>query len=283
MYSPQSTGPLSAGAPALLVENVYGHTKKVRLMLDAISRMHTRTPGKALRILDIGCGSGFAVTRFLGTFGDEVLGIDYYPPNIAYANKHFGTRHLSFACLDATQLRDEGKRYDVVVLTDVLEHLDAPDIILRLVHDLVRPDGRVIVTIPNGFGPFEIESYIHKIPAVGWVLDRSMAAAAHVMNRWILKRRWTDMANRQPADLPYNSGSPHVQWFTQPRFRHMVESAGFKIEDFRKLSAFSGPFSNYIFGPFAGACERNARLADMLPAAMTSAWWAELSTGAERV
>jgi 2-polyprenyl-3-methyl-5-hydroxy-6-metoxy-1,4-benzoquinol methylase len=282
MSSLQSLGRASPGAPALLIENVYGHTKKVRLALDAISRMHARAPGKTLKILDIGCGSGFAVTRFLGTFGDEVLGIDFYPPNIAYANAHFGTQHLSFACLDATQLRDEGKRYDVVVLSDVLEHLDEPDRVLHLVHDLILPDGRVIVTIPNGFGPFEVESYIHKMPAIGWVLDRSMAAAAHIMNRWILKGRWSDMANRQPADLPYNSGSPHVQWFTQSRFRHMVESAGFKIEDFRKLSTFSGPFSNYIFGPFAGACERNARLADMLPAAVTSAWWTELSIGPEK-
>lgn len=266
-----------AGTSVLPSENVYGHTKKVRLALDAIGRMHQRAPAKTFNILDIGCGSGFAVTRFLTAYGDRVLGIDFHPPNVEYANKHFGSELLGFACLDATRLRDEGKRYDVVVLTDVLEHLDQPQDLVALVHDLVVPDGRVIVTIPNGFGVFEIESFVHRLPAAGWVLDRCFAAAAAIGNRWIAKGRWTSLLNRQPADLPYNSESPHVQWFTQSRFRSMLEAAGFEIKSFRNLSTFSGPFSNYAFGPFVGACELNARLADGLPPALASAWWVELA------
>jgi SAM-dependent methyltransferase len=273
------------GAPVekrLPIENVYGHTKKVNLALDVIKCMHDRSPNKSFKILDIGCGNGFAVTRFLDVCGDEILGIDFHRPNIEYANSHFGNNNLGFACLDATQLRDEGMRYDVIVLTDVLEHLHQPQNLLRLVYDLVASDGRVIVSIPNGFGPFEIEAYLHKVPIVGWVLDRSFAATAFALNRWVFRGRWNELLDRQPADLPYNSESPHVQWFTQSRFRRLVRNAGFNIERFRKLSTFSGPFSNYVFGPFARPCELNTKLADKLPASVASAWWMELSKRAER-
>lgn len=262
---------------SLPLENVYGHTKKVKLALDVIRRMHERSPSSSFRILDVGCGSGFAVTRFLDAFGDDVLGIDFYQPNIDYANSHFRNDRLSFACLDATRLRDEGKRYDVIILTDVLEHLEEPENLLRLVYDLLAPGGRVVVSIPNGFGPFELESWVNRIPVLGRVLDRSLAAVAFAMNKWVWRGRWTALLERQPADLPYNSESPHVQWFTQSRFREMVRRAGFDIESSRKLSTFSGPFSNYLFGPFEQACELNARLADKLPAAVASAWWMELS------
>jgi 2-polyprenyl-3-methyl-5-hydroxy-6-metoxy-1,4-benzoquinol methylase len=265
------------GSTELPLENPYGHTKKVQLTLDVIQRQKNKKDGAQLKILDIGCGSGFAVTRFLASFGDEVLGVDFYQPNIDYANKHFGTANLSFACRDATQLRDEGYRYDIVVLTDVLEHLHEPDKILDLVRDLLLPDGCAIVSIPNGFGPFEIESYLWRVPILGRILDRSFAAGAFIMNRSIAKGRWTELLRRQPSDLPYNSDSPHVQWFTEKRFRAVVKDAGFEISDFRKLSTFSGPFSNYTFGPFVGICKVNAKLADMLPRALASAWWMQLS------
>lgn len=261
----------------LPIENVYGHAKKVRLTLDVIREMHARSVSTTFHILDIGCGSGFAVTQFLDLFDDTVLGIDFHQPNVEYANRHFANGHLMFACLDATQLRDEGKRYDVIVLTDVLEHLHEPQRLLRLVYDLVAPDGRVIVSIPNGFGPFEIESWLHRLPVAGRIFDRCFAAVAFALNRWIFRGKWTELQKREPEDLPYNSESPHVQWFTRSRFRQLIENAGFKIEGMSNLSIFSGPFSNYLVGPFETVCELNARLADKLPGSVASAWWMELS------
>lgn len=259
------------------MENVYGHTKKVQLTLDVIQRQRIKKGGNKLKILDIGCGSGFAVTRFLPSFGDEVLGVDFYQPNIDYANKHFGSSNLSFSCRDATQLRDEGYRYDIVVLTDVLEHLHEPEKLLNLVHDLLLPDGCAIVSVPNGFGPFEVESYLWRVPILGRILDRSFAAFAFIMNRSVARGRWTELLHREPTDLPYNSESPHVQWFTEKRFRAVARKAGFEIADFRRLSIFSGPFSNYTFGPFVGMCKANTKLADVMPTALASAWWMHLS------
>jgi 2-polyprenyl-3-methyl-5-hydroxy-6-metoxy-1,4-benzoquinol methylase len=84
LHSSQSPG-FSTGDylfKELLPENVYGHTKKVRLFREAIEHFRAVSNKNSLRILDIGCGSGYAVTRFLGKAGDYVMGIDMYLPNI---------------------------------------------------------------------------------------------------------------------------------------------------------------------------------------------------------
>lgn len=262
---------------ALHQENVYGHTKKVRLTLKAIAKRHLVRKDNSLKILDIGCGNGFAVTQFLGHMGDDVLAIDFHKPNIDFAKHNFSNKKMHFECLDARTLQAEGCIYDVIVLADILEHLDEPDEMLGICQALLADDGRIILTIPNGFGPFEFESYVQKIPLLGPSLVFVFDLAAAALDRWVLKGRWTELAQREPKDLPYNEGSPHVQWYTMARMERLISNAGLQVDNRCNLSLFSGPFSNYLFGPFVKACEANAWIADKLPHCMVSAWWMEVS------
>src|SRR5215475_5289196 len=112
---PEAT-PTSASLPR---ENVFGHTRKVELLRAACERLRARRAGGGLRILDVGCGSGYAVTRFLGGADDDVLGVDVYEPNISYARRAFGRPGLSFECRAAESLLADQQRYDVVVLADI--------------------------------------------------------------------------------------------------------------------------------------------------------------------
>lgn len=167
----------------LLPENVFGHTKKVRLFREAIERLRAAGKKSSLRILDIGCGSGYAVTRFLGKTNDHVMGIDMYPPNIAYAEKHFGHSSLHFSCMNAQALCANREVFDVVVMGDVLEHLDDPASILKIAVELLAPDGRLLVTVPNGRGPFEIESALSRMPFLGQGLLKLTDFFVAVLNR----------------------------------------------------------------------------------------------------
>jgi hypothetical protein len=155
--------------------------------------------------------------------------------------------------------------------------LDDPTQILHLCSDLLTDTGYILLTIPNGYGPYEFESYIQKIPVLGSGLVRLYDLAAAVLDRFVFKGRWTAMAHREPSDLPYNAGSPHVQWYTLSRMRGLLAQAGLKVDEQRNLSLFSGPFSNYVFGPFATACQANADVADHLPHWIASAWWMRVS------
>jgi 2-polyprenyl-3-methyl-5-hydroxy-6-metoxy-1,4-benzoquinol methylase len=259
----------------LPLENVFGHSKKVRQFRVSIERMRRESRKGALRILDIGCGSGYAVTRFLGKAGDDVLGIDLHPPNIAYAENKFGRNGLRFSCMDARSLSSNGQVFDVLVMADVLEHLDDAASILATAAELLAADGRLLVTVPNGRGPFEIESALSRIrflgPALLKITDLSVAA----LNKTVMKGTWSRMAALTPDDLPYNIDSGHVQFFSKTELNKLFNGAGLEVVGSGNISFLSGPFTNYLLAPSQKFCGWNVRVADDLPYWLASAWFFE--------
>jgi 2-polyprenyl-3-methyl-5-hydroxy-6-metoxy-1,4-benzoquinol methylase len=259
-------------------ENVFGHTYKVLLFREACAGQRAGRHG--LRILDLGCGSGYAVTRFLGGPDDEILGLDLYAPNVQYAKEHFERQGLTFECRSTTSLSQSRRTFDVVVLADVLEHLEDPLSVLKECRRLLAADGMLLVTIPNGHGPFEIESAVSRVPVLGWFLLKVAALVARVFNRFgPLRGRWTEVLARTPADLPYNAGSGHVQFFSRRAFQGLLAEAGFRVLESRNLSFLSGPFTNTLFCVSGGFCRWNVAVARQLPPAMASGWFFRCACG----
>ena len=90
--------------------------------------------GDGDRVLDIGCGRGF-VARAIATArpSAKVVGIDNDAGHIAAASAAANPPNLSFVAADATQRLPEGT-FDVVVLSNVLEHLqERPDFLRKIV------------------------------------------------------------------------------------------------------------------------------------------------------
>ncbi len=106
----------------------------------AVSRLLAGRQSQA--ILDIGCGDG-VLFPFLSEFG-HVEGLE---PDAALVSPDSPWR-------DRIQLRpfDEsfapGRRYDLILMLDVLEHIEAPARALRQVHSLLKDDGRLLLTVP---------------------------------------------------------------------------------------------------------------------------------------
>src|SRR5437016_2205202 len=74
------------------------------------------------RVLDVGCGRGivaFDVARKAKT----VTGIELEPKNIAFAREHYIRPNLTFVLGDALKEVPPGQ-FDVVILSNVLEHLE---------------------------------------------------------------------------------------------------------------------------------------------------------------
>jgi 2-polyprenyl-3-methyl-5-hydroxy-6-metoxy-1,4-benzoquinol methylase len=259
--------------PSLLPENVAGHTKKVHLLRRALSALRSRR-GRGLRILDVGCGNGYAVTRFLAHPADRVLGIDMHEPSIRYAKQHFEEPGLEFQVQRVEKLSSQDRLFDVVVFADILEHVEQPEELLQSALHLLEPDGRVLVTIPNGYGPFEVESAFSR-QTIGKALLRLIDLAVALINKFILRGFWSKIAT--PPALPYNLESEHIQFFTRKAFLKIAQNAGFTVVSSHNLSLFSGPFTNYFFAPFESFCHWNSRIAERLPSAWVSAWFFEFS------
>jgi 2-polyprenyl-3-methyl-5-hydroxy-6-metoxy-1,4-benzoquinol methylase len=105
-------------------------------------------PAEGARILDVGCGAG-ALGRLLKERGArEVIGIEEHAGAAALARERLDrVLELDLDRVDALPL-EEGS-FDCVVCADVLEHLRDPERALMLLRRYVKPDGRLVASIPN--------------------------------------------------------------------------------------------------------------------------------------
>lgn len=103
-------------------------------------------------ILDFGCGPGFFV-NILNKKKFNACGIDISDYAIQTGRKKYKANLLQISNLKL--LKKES--FDSITLFDVLEHLADPCFVLNKLHNLLRPDGRIIIKVPD------ITSFVHRI------------------------------------------------------------------------------------------------------------------------
>ncbi|HEX4321075.1 MAG TPA: class I SAM-dependent methyltransferase [Acidobacteriaceae bacterium] len=110
---------------------------------------------RSARILDIGCGHG-AFLYFLAAAGyTNVTGIDTSPEQINLAAKlGIDNAHCAQAFEYISSLAPDS--LDVVILFDILEHLERQELfdLLDEIRRILRPGGMCLVHVPNGEGLF---------------------------------------------------------------------------------------------------------------------------------
>jgi SAM-dependent methyltransferase len=149
-------------------------------------------------------------------------------------------------------------RFDCVIISEVLEHLDAPEILLSMALPFLADSGLLIVTVPNGYGGFELDrrSYqaLHADKMVGWLrsVNKNTQCTGSVAGS--------------------DDDSPHVQRFTLSRLRRMFEQNNLMLVEARGTSVVSGPFIAHLFGKFERFIRMNASIADHLPLPFVAGW-----------
>jgi O-antigen biosynthesis protein len=100
-------------------------------------------------VLDIGTATGALGEILSRERGCRVDGIELDLSAAAVARPHY--RRIVLADLDRSGLREivPPRSYDVIVLADVLEHLEDPARVLGQTRELLRPGGEVLISIPN--------------------------------------------------------------------------------------------------------------------------------------
>lgn len=114
-----------------------------RVILDALAR-HRPASGWA-NVLDVGCGDGLFFDA-LSTL-DGVTFVEGVEPAAALVSPDGPHRaRIHVAPFDACF--DTGRRYSLVLMLDVLEHLPDPVAALHHAVSLLEPDGVFIATVP---------------------------------------------------------------------------------------------------------------------------------------
>jgi len=105
-------------------------------------------PAPNKRVLDVGCGNGAAAGQFLAR-GCEVVGIDPSATGVELARKNFPAGRFEIMSADEHILENLGcEPFDIVISTEVIEHLYAPRAYIAGCYKALRQGGRFICSTP---------------------------------------------------------------------------------------------------------------------------------------
>ena len=139
------------------------------------------------RLLDFGCGGGLFLEQ-MQAVGWKVTGVDVSASVVEHLRTEKQIEAYS-GSLPHVQL--QGRQFDVITMWQVLEHLHEPREVLTAARELLAPEGKLIVAVPN----------IDSLPF-----------------RWFGKH-WYGL------DLPR-----HLLHFTPQTLRAMLEQCGFELQ-----------------------------------------------------
>ena len=155
---------------------------------------------KGTRVLDIGCGAGVLCAAFQRR-GCQAVGVDLSESGITLARQHFpDCRFELLGVNDLTLDRLGESPFDIVVSTEVIEHLYAPRLLPRAAFAALKPEGLFVVTTPYH----------------GFLKNLAISLADH----------WDTH-----ADPLWDGG--HVKLFSRKTLFRILEEAGFRDVRFR--------------------------------------------------
>jgi 2-polyprenyl-3-methyl-5-hydroxy-6-metoxy-1,4-benzoquinol methylase len=107
-----------------------------------------------VHILDVGCGTGNVTLPLCLIPNAQVTGIDVHQGNldITASKNKFNNLKLEFLYFEKGDI----SKYDYIILTEVLEHIPNYSEILEYAAKNGKKGMQLLITVPNGFGPFEI-------------------------------------------------------------------------------------------------------------------------------
>lgn len=236
-----------------MIECSYGLQKR----FDFLSKIISAT--QPARVLDVGCGTGANLTERLAQQYPQLqfTGIDSDVASITFANRHRVAANAKYLVeTDAAELG----LFEMVIASEVIEHVEDPVAFLAFLRGRLTPNGYLVLTLPNGFGPFELASLLETLlhlSGIYWVL------------RSVKRMMFQNTATLAAVDTL--AISPHINFFTYSAINAMIKASGFQIAQFVPRTFLCG-FGFDIVIRSKSLIAWNAKVSDQLPAQCASAW-----------
>ncbi len=193
---------------------------------------------EALDVLDIGCGPGAQVLAW-AQGGHRVTGVDISAPLIELGRQRAAQGKLaaSFHVGSATALPVANAAFDVVMVSELLEHVQDWQACLDEALRVLRPGGVLYCSTTNWLCPVQEE---FRLPLYSWY------PAA-------LKRRCEKMAVTTHRHWVQFASFPAVHWFSFYQFRRYLNARGIAAYDrFDVMDDGSGPAQRAVVHALRG-------------------------------
>lgn len=189
----------------------------------AVRIIEELNPQTGEKILEAGCGPGYYL-RILNCLGLEMklYGVDIDEAALTKAREILNKKSIYRADL-TKKLPFKENYFDKIILSEVLEHIPNDEKALRMVYSVLRPGGKLIITVPNKDYPFSWDP-------VNWMMER-------LFKKHVKKGFWAGI------------WSNHIRLYSVSRIKKLVEKAKFSVTDYETLTWWSLPFShNFLYG-----------------------------------
>lgn len=235
-------------------ENIYGHIKRLRWIISHIK--------KSDRIIEFGCGTGYMITFPLRKMGYDIIGVDIDKKSIAYGGEIFQKEGLDLNNLKDVDIASLDITADVIIASEVLEHIPSEEMdeTLEMLYSKLRPGGKILVTVPNGFGWFELESFLWNRLCLGKLFEMFKITTCLLLLKQAVFGKYIDAIY-----LSTLSPSPHLQRFTLHRIQKKLIEHGFEVIESKGSVLFCGSFSNILFTGIKPIMKINLFLGDKMP------------------
>lgn len=205
-----------------LWSDYHGHRHEMRYRLVGREALNALPEGGV--VLDIGCGSALAADQ-LQARSAHYVGVDFGGHHIESAAKRYrdysGPLRTSFVRGDGERLPVADGTVDVVIFTEVIEHLLRPELAVWEIARVLRPGGTLVMTTNNAsemplrFPLFNPGAFVEK--ALGFTRDRVIS-----------HRPWVWPYPVSPEILEAGLEAAYVPhtWHKQAETRRMFAAAG---------------------------------------------------------
>lgn len=228
--------------------------KKLRFILAALDRYVAcyQTGFANLQVLEVACGRG-GIALPIASLGCQVTAFDIDVEDVQHLQAQVAQRgadNLSVT-IDNGYTFDDGRTYDVVVASEVFEHVLEPS---RLAENITRRMGEgsfLVVTTPNGYGPWEL---------VGRMNVRAYLSRRNSLRRMLGKTPYVE-----------GNGRDHCQFYTRGRLLRLFSEHCLGLVDSGKSDSFLAILPSLRRNTVLGRLD--TKLADILPYWLASGWY----------
>lgn len=104
-------------------------------------------PGEST-ILDLGCGEGYLLSLIPNA--QDVVGLDISNRALGKAKDYLKSHpQINLLCGDGQILCFKDNSFDIVICSEMIEHVPDPKLVIKEIHRILKPNGILVVSIPD--------------------------------------------------------------------------------------------------------------------------------------
>lgn len=193
------------------------YARRARILLSELNLMG------AEKILDIGCGRGFYEKAITSLFPNvSITAIDTNSSYLGQARKNVQSQRVNFKKVDGGKLPFKNNSFDRIICSEVLEHVKDDGAVIAEMMRVLKPAGKVIITVPNANYPFFWDP-------INFILER--LTGGHVPSHiWWLAGIWAD----------------HIRLYTDEKLQEKFQNSGFQNIKLWYSTYYCFPFSHFL-------------------------------------